>query len=218
MPLTVSFVKQHCYFLQHPAESVNVYMFTKTVSGDPAVLLLQTLWRDQWDLINLALREMSENVQGSFNRRVGRPTDRQMFKQSVHSSIVKRGLPHLAASKADMVWWRLVTSCATFVSWVGRAGKRDRLYISKPWRQREESEHQVTRSGLHFMHHDSRARGSRAEGASLKSWVMNKRKWALLLDLVLYLNTHTHTHTHTCLPSAICSDSLALWYYSVWLA
>lgn len=58
---------------------------------------------------------MPEIVQGSFNRQVGLLTDRQMFKQSVHSSFVRRGLLCLDAFKADTVWWRLGASCATGV-------------------------------------------------------------------------------------------------------
>lgn len=84
---------------------------------------------------------MPENVLVSFlNGRVGRTTGRQMFKQCVHSPLVRRGPPCLAAFKADTVGWRLGASCATKLLVAGPSGRRGRFYTSKPRRQREEME------------------------------------------------------------------------------
>lgn len=70
---------------------------------------------------------MSENVQGSFNAsspgRVGGMTDRQMFKQCVHSSFVRKELLCLATFKADTVGWRLGASCATKLVFCGQVGQ-----------------------------------------------------------------------------------------------
>lgn len=99
------------------------------------------LWRDQRDWINLLVWNAWKCPGLLLNGRVGRTTGRQMFKQCVHSPLVRRGPPCLAAFKADTVGWRLGASCATKLlcrASVGQTGGR--FYTSKPRRQREEME------------------------------------------------------------------------------
>lgn len=60
----------------------------------PVVLMLQSpRW---WNSINLLVWNVWK-VWGFCNRRAGRMTDRQMFKQRIHSSFVRRGPLCLAA-------------------------------------------------------------------------------------------------------------------------
>lgn len=102
-------LKRHDYLL------LNLCMFfPQTGSGDLWPWRCGApLWRDQRHWMNLLVWNAWKCPGLLLNGRVGRTTGRQMFKQCVHSPLVRRGPPCLAAFKADTVGWRLGASCAT---------------------------------------------------------------------------------------------------------